>query len=349
MKADQLLNRARTIGTPLTEGEQVTFVWQGTEAQIVGDFSHWGMDRPNLILEQIKQHIWAQTIELPHDAYLEYGIIHDGLRQPDPLNPHQIADGMGHINSFFWMPGAVDTPLARPQRNVARGVVTRHQVAGEGFVVGAKRTVNLYRPPVEQPVPLLVVFDGSGYLQKAGIATIVDNLIAQRRIRPLAMALVDPGGVGRAVEYACSDTTTAFIVHCVLPFARQQLNLLDTATMPGAFGIMGASMGGLQSLYIAHRAPEIFGRVLSESGAFGADFLYYRSVLEDLIRYAPRPEIKIWMDVGLHEWFITPNRAMYSLLQSHGYDVTYLEHTSGHNYPSWRNVLWRGLEHLYPL
>ena len=34
-------------------------------------------------------------------------------------------------------------------------------------------------------------------------------------------------------------------------------------------------------------------------------------------------------------------------LRASGYDVTYVEHNSGHNYPSWRNILWRGLEHLY--
>jgi enterochelin esterase-like enzyme len=28
--------------------------------------------------------------------------------------------------------------------------------------------------------------------------------------------------------------------------------------------------------------------------------------------------------------------------------VMYSEHSSGHNYPSWRNYLWRGLEWLYP-
>jgi enterochelin esterase-like enzyme len=209
------------------------------------------------------------------------------------------------------------------------------------------RVVQLYDPPVDTPVPLLVVFDGSNYLRKAKLVTIVDNLIASGRIRPIAMALVDPGGRGRTVEYACSDTTTAFIIKCVLPLAQKYLNLIDVAALPGSYGLMGASMGGLMSLYIALRAPDLFGRVLCESGAFGADHLYYRSVIYDLIRYGVRPTAQVWMDVGLHEWFLEPNREMHKLLQERGCDVKYMEHTSGHNYPSWRNVLWRGLEHLY--
>jgi enterochelin esterase family protein len=245
------------------------------------------------------------------------------------------------------MPAAQDTPLARRQPDVPHGTVTRHLVTGQGYVVGKGRTVHLYQPPVADPSPLLVVFDGRGYLRQARITTIVDNLIAQGRIRPLALALVSPGREGRSVEYACSDTTVAFIIKCVLPLARERLNLLDVAHAPGAYGMMGASMGGLMALYTALRAPEIFGAVLCESGAFGADRLYYRSVIDDLIRCGPPLPLRIWMDVGQHEWFLVPNWQMLALLKTQGYNVEYMEQTSGHNYPSWRNVLWRGLEHLY--
>ena len=36
---------------------------------------------------------------------------------------------------------------------------------------------------------------------------IVDNLIAQRRIRPVALAMVENEGGARALEYLCSDAT----------------------------------------------------------------------------------------------------------------------------------------------
>jgi hypothetical protein len=38
-----LIQRAQHEGTPLFDGEQVTFVWQGdTQPSLMGDFTAWG-------------------------------------------------------------------------------------------------------------------------------------------------------------------------------------------------------------------------------------------------------------------------------------------------------------------
>jgi len=295
--------------------------------------------------------VWAASLTLPRDAYLEYALLLDGQRVPDPLNPRAIDNGFGNTNSQFWMPDWADTPLAEPRPGVPAGQVSEHAVPTRGFVTGAERTVALYHPAAPGPCPLLVVLDGQDYLRKARLNVIVDNLIAQGRVPPIALALVSNGGMARLVEYACSDANLAFLLDCVLPLARAELPLTEPGAGPSGWGILGASMGGLMSLYAALRAPEVFANVLCESGAFGADHpehrLYHRSVIEDLIDLVPPPPLKLWMDCGLHEWFLKPNRRMVARLRARGYDVTYHEQTSGHNYPSWRNVLWRGLIHLY--
>ena len=42
------------------------------------------------------------------------------------------------------------------------------------------------------------------------------------------------------------------------------------------------------------------------------------------------------------------NRDMADLLSARGYPVTYREYPGGHNYPAWRDEVWRGLEKLFP-
>ncbi len=41
------------------------------------------------------------------------------------------------------------------------------------------------------------------------------------------------------------------------------------------------------------------------------------------------------------------NRRMFPHLKNHGYEVEYREYNAGHNYPAWRNDVWRGFETLY--
>ncbi|MBU1752106.1 MAG: esterase family protein, partial [Chloroflexi bacterium] len=126
--------------------------------------------------------------------------------------------------------------------------------------------------------------------------------------------------------------------------AQAHLPLLDVQTHPGAYGVLGASMGGLMALYMGLRAPHVFGYVLSQSGAFtmmGRDLVVY-----DLVRDGPVRPIRIWMDVGRYEWLLPTNQHMHALLEAKGYDVTYREYNGGHNYSSWRDDVWRGLELL---
>jgi len=60
-------------------------------------------------------------------------------------------------------------------------------------------------------------------------------------------------------------------------------------------------------------------------------------------------QFKIWMDVGLYDMpvLLDANRRMHTLLASMQYSVTYREYNAGHNYPAWRDDLWRGLVSLF--
>jgi enterochelin esterase family protein len=196
-------------------------------------------------------------------------------------------------------------------------------------------------------VSLLVVLDGRDYRTRAKLPIIVDNLIAQKRIRPIALALVQHGGQARFIEYMCNDATLGFLLREVLPLAQAQLNLLDIQKQPGAYGILGASMGGLIALYTGLRAPQIFGQVLSQSGAFGFGLPNMDSVIFDLIRLMPAPPIRVWLDVGRYEFLFQANQRMRDLLTERNYRFDYREYNGGHNYTAWRDDVAHGLVALF--
>jgi enterochelin esterase family protein len=101
----------------------------------------------------------------------------------------------------------------------------------------------------------------------------------------------------------------------------------------------------LISLYVGLRAPEVFGHVLSQSGAFSVwnhDFVVF-----DLARVASSRPLEVWMDCGHFEVLTEGNQRMLPVLQQSGHRAEYRQYHGGHNYSAWRDNVWRGLEWLF--
>ena len=369
-----LLTRTQTEGHPLIDGNRVTFLWQGdSPPHLVDDLHDWE-ENPQP-LRRVSAGLFAASFDLARDAYFEYAFYYPETktRVRDPLNPRRIWNGLGNYNHFFYMPEASPSPWTIRQRNTPRGTFSLHTIETWMVKFPGKRRVRLYHPPTKERVPLLIVYDGPDYFTRGRLPIIVDNLIAAKRIRPIAMAFLPNGGPHRGLEYACSDATLAWIEHDVLPLASRELNLVDIKNQPGAFGVLGASFGGLMSVYTGLRLPEIFGRVLSQSPVFeteGRDF-----VAVDLIRHAPlntdvmrtlaphasagdgiphspnlagfHPAPRIYLDVGAFDFLLEDDRRMIPLLRERGFDLTYHEYVGAHNYTSWRDHVHLGLEEMF--
>jgi enterochelin esterase family protein len=244
------------------------------------------------------------------------------------------------------MPDAMPSPFAMRRADIRVGALTSHRVETKWLRDDYERVIYLYRPPVKQPVPVMVVYDGQDYLRRGKLTVIVDNLIADRHIAPIAMAFLPSASHWRSVEYACSDATLLWLDQIILPLANEKLNLLDIKKHPGAFGVLGASLGGTMALYTGLRMPDIFGKVLCQSGAFMIESRDFAVV--DLLRHGQATDIHIWMDVGQFDVLLEDNQNMHALVQEKGYNVTYREFVAGHNFTAWRNDVWRGLEAMFP-
>ncbi len=346
--SDSILDRLTNEPSPLIDRNSVTFVWKGRSApDLVGDITGWEEGQP-IKLHKDGKNFWTYRFDFPSDAYIEYGFTKDGETLPDPFNPRQTSNGVGGYNNWFSMPAYKPSELDRSLPQVPHGMISKHSLPTDYLIFGDRRVVHLYQPPTTGPVPLLVVWDGQDYFKRVHLHYIVDNLIAQKRIRPIAIAFVNNGGQKtRVLEYSCNEATLAWLKAEVLPLAKRELNLLDIDSHPGAFGVLGASMGGLMSVYTGIRLPSIFGYVLSQSGAFstgGMDMV----VFDLLANLSSRP-LKFWIDVGRYDLvgLLDSNRRMKNLLVQRGYPLTYREYHAGHNYPAWKDEIWRALEALY--
>jgi len=348
------MQSARETGNPVVHGNRASFFWEGNSApKLISDLHSW--TKPKAFKRVVRRRgadsaksIWSCSLTLPRDAYLEYAF-HDSVTGEnflDPLNRHTVSNGMGSRNNYFYMPEGAPSPFAVRRADVPSGILTHHRVRTDYWQEDAKRDVYLYEPPFKGAVPLLIVYDGYDYLHRGKLATIVDNLIAEKRIRPIAMAFLQNGRSRRTVEYFCSDATINWLDFAVLPLARKHLKLLNLEKHPGSYGVLGASAGGLMSMYTGLRMPEIFGKVLCQAAIFSLDGRDF--VVKDLVRHQHARDINIWMDVGTLDELLEDNRRMVRLLNGKNYNVSYREFAAGHNYTSWRDDLWRGLEEMFP-
>lgn len=354
--ANSLIQRAKQNGNPVIQNNRATFFWEGeTAPRLISDLTDWD-EHPkpfkrlsSSLAPASGKTMWSCSLTVPRDAYVEYAF-YDPVTQdqfPDPWNQNNVNNGLGNRNNFFYMPETMPSPFSMRRADVRTGLLTRHRVDTSWLQDDGEREIYLYKPQAKGPFPLLVVYDGPDYFHRGRLVTIVDNLIADKRIRPIAMAFLQNGRSRRNVEYFCSDATLSWVDHDILPLAREHIRLVNATDHPGAYGVLGASAGGLMSMYTGLRMPEIFGKVLCQSGAFsvhGRDF-----AVVDLVRHEHAKKIRIWMDIGTMDDLLEDNRRMSNLLREKKYNLTYREFSGGHNYTAWRNDLWRGLEEMFPV
>ncbi len=346
--ADNIYSRLTKEPTPLIDHDSVTFVWKGqTTPGLMGDITGWEEGK-SIQLDRRGRWMWTYQTTFPIDAYIEYSFVVDGHNLDDPLNPRQTSNGVGGHNNYFSMPGYKPTNLAKFDSRIPHGTIKHFSLPTDFMLFGDQRTVHLYKPPVKEAVPLVIVWDGQDYLRRARLNYIVDNLIANGRIKPIALVFINNGGEkSRAIEYSPSEATLVWLFSHVLPLAKKELKLIDINSQPGEFGVLGASMGGLMAMYTGLRFPHLFGKVLSQSGAFS--WGSFEMVIYDLLKSGQTRQLRAWMDVGKYDLtgLLDANRKLVEQLNRRGHSVSYHEYNAGHNYPSWKNDIPKGLETLY--
>ena len=216
------------------------------------------------------------------------------------------------------------------------------------------RRVSVYIPAghtTDSPIPLIVGADGPDPL----LFTALDNLIAQKKIPPMAAVSIGNGGSDaqgsqRGLEYdTMSGLYAEFVETEVLPAVEQRYGVRLTKD-PNSRATMGCSSGASAALSMAWYRPDLYRRVLSYSGTYvnqqwpwnpetpGGAWEYHRT----LIPNSPKKPIRIWLHVSdrdnlgasrtdnMHDWVLA-NQQMAKVLADKGYDYQFIfSRNSGH-------------------
>ncbi len=342
---------------PLVDKTDVTFIFRGNADRVFLRRWIYGLSAAQPLQRLHGSDLWAVTMELPEELRFEYKfeVVQDSKRRlvVDPLNPVWAHDPFG-ANSVCQGYRYTRPEWTLEEPEARRGSVQSLSIESNAY--HGKREIDVYLPARfrrARNYPLLIVHDGHDYLRFAELKTVLDNLIHCLEIPEIIVALTQ--SPDRLKEYAGNPLQAKFIAKDLLPLLMDKFPLIDE---PRARGIMGASFGAVAALHAAWSHPDLYGRLLLQSGSFAFSDIgpHERGPAFDPVvrfvnefRQAPnQPAEKIYMSCGVYESLIYENRSLVPLLQAHGIRVRYEEARDAHNWENWRDRLRNGLSWLFP-
>ena len=236
-----------------------------------------------------------------------------------------------------------------------------------------QRDLIVYLPPRyhEQPqrrFPVLYMHDGQNLFDGATsfvpgmdwhVGHTADDFILTGVVQPLIIVGLYNVGKVRINEYTPTkaprlgggraDRYAKFLIQEVMPFIHQEYRALPD---PRLTGMGGSSLGGLLSLYLGLKHPQIFGRL----AALSPSVWWNQRVIHRFAAAAPvEPRPRIWLDIGTKEGpRIVPDVEQFRdiLLQKGwqlGKDLSYQRiEGAEHNEAAWAQRVGPFLQFLYP-
>jgi len=302
-------------------------------------------------MQKDQQGVWSLTTDPLEPDFYGYSFVADGVRLIDPSNA-LMKPNLLSPQSVVHVPGPASLPWE--VNDVPHGIVHHHFY--RSAIIGDNRDFYVYTPPAysgnaEKPYPVLYLLhgfsdDASAWTAVGHAQVILDNLIAQGKVKP--MLVVMPLGYG-APEIV-SHTPGAFhdpslrqknfqrfrdaLINEVIPQVEASYRV---ASDRNARAIAGLSMGGAESLLTGLNNLDHFAWI----GAFSSG-----GVSEDLQADFPGLDSSanaqlrlLWIACGTDDHLIDINRKLREWLKSKGIQHTDIETPGAHSWMVWRRNL----------
>lgn len=351
---------------------------------IAGNVDMLGPWDPGKIeLGRIGEHLYAVTLVLPVGTELRYKFTR-GSWETVEKGPdfEEIADRelavVGDEDVPVWVGNWRDFAPRREIHTVVGNLRTHFDFPATKL--GNTRAVLVYLPEgydeePERRYPVLYMHDGQNLFDAAtsyiGVEWSVDEtltrMIASGRVEPLIVVGIC-NTVDRAFEYTPAPDKARggggaalyadFVVNDLKPFIDETYRTLPDWKHTG---VMGSSLGGLASIFLAWEHPDVFSKV----GAMSTTYGWAEGHILSYVRGRPAPGgVKVWLDMGTAEDrtdrnndevpdVIELHRRMRDILMEKGLQIPrslrYVEDEGAvHNERAWAARFPRAVEFLFP-
>lgn len=330
---------------PLVDHDSVLFLYRGPASHVAwrGDFNSWGYNATHSFTgtNLPGTDLWITKASFPADARLDYKILVNNTDWIiDPANPHQQWSGVGggSPNSELRMQNWRPDPVTEPFPGTPLGRLER-DILFTSKILGYQITYSIYYPynySASEKYAIAYFTDGYEYLHErmGNLQVILNNLVAQKKIRPLLVVLVDHrepvnrSNNRRMQELAMNTKYLSFFTDELVPQVESKLNL--TADRKDR-AIIGTSMGGLTAAYFAFARPDIFGMAGIQSPAF-----WFKPAIYNFCDQADNPPVKIFLTTGTINDAREGSQKMKEIFEKNTCTYQYTETSQGHSWGNWR-------------
>ena len=371
---DLFIEKATTTGLPLVEKDSLydDYVWvtlfhqDSTENkdisfEVFGIYSEFRFG--DMKMHKLKNtDLYYRSYMFPNDICFSYRFIvkdtitNEVTKTVDQYNQNLIPTG--EIKNFSY--SVLDLRANNPDWNTKKNYNLNSKIDTIEYtdnIVAKKRNIYTYLPPGydknrKKPYPVIYLFDAFIYLNRVEVPNILDNLISEGKIEPMIAVLFGTFRDTRGILLPINFEFKSEFMTVIVPLIRENYNV---SVNPKHNIIGGMSYGGLAATFIAFYHPEVFGKVLSQSGSFWRDIEltdnYGNEVRNDwminqFIKENKKP-IDIFLDWGLQENMVLgSNRKMVRILHQKKYKFDYIEFNGWHDWSNSRNTFPVGLMYL---
>ncbi|MBF2464334.1 DUF3327 domain-containing protein [Listeria welshimeri] len=384
---ESMIDLFKEEGSPLIEpainegNSIITFIYQGdSSTENVTVFFCTAPDEDGLENSMMRKlhdtNIWFKSFEMPSKLRTTYLFSVNDLLIPftsysdviekiddyitDPFNKktYTLRSSPEEFRvSVLELPDAPKQPWNIPRRGVEKGKTKMYQYRSD--VLETDHYISVYTPPNYdengKPCNVLLLFDGWSYYNFAEITTVFDNLSHVNRIPPYVVVMhTNENQNIRDFELPCNQSFQKFLTLELMPWVHKKFNISDS---PEETVVAGSCFGGIAAAYAALKAPQRFGKVISQSGSFwwpgkGQD------IAEDFLignyEQSVKLSIQFSIEIGSLETAsldydpITAHRKFRDTLLNKGYKVDYEEYIGGHDMVCWRGTFINRLLSFHP-
>jgi predicted alpha/beta superfamily hydrolase len=300
-------------GFPIRETGTVTFVfWDrkrtGGPWSVAGDFDAWSTTATPMMRPVATAPLWIAKIAdpMPKGRSL-YKLVRAGTEfVADPWARRHGYDGFGEFSLL--------------EAGTSPGHLERWPAFSEKRGTLEARTLTVWVPPGYDPksaagYPTLVMHDGQNLFGPGGgngswhVDDAAEQGVSSGALRPFLVVAI-PNSARRFDEYThvkdsipnlgtyggAADEYATFVVDGIVPFVRARYR---ARTEAAETAILGSSLGGLISLYVARKHPTVFGYAGSLSGtiSWGKIGLSNPTIHDLYVQSAPKGLV-LYVDSG---------------------------------------------------